>query len=94
MMTIWKFVLTLDDASNLLTLPKGAIVLTAQLQGEHICLWVMLDPDEKVTEDRQFVVRCTGVAWARPGRPKYIATVQKPPFVWHVFEAKSRWDEY
>lgn len=45
--------------NEFLDMPKGAKVLSAQSQGDNICLWAMVDPSE-VSENRHFVVIGTG----------------------------------
>jgi hypothetical protein len=44
MKTIWKFSIEVTDEQTI-RVPKGSRALTAQMQGNQLCLWVMLDTD-------------------------------------------------
>lgn len=79
---IWKF--HLASMVNVFALPRGAKVLTAQIQAGLKQLWVEVDPGEE-TEDRTFLVIGTGLEFDAAGLI-YVATVQQGPFVWHVYE--------
>ena len=82
---IWKYALQLDSNGNYpVDMPKGAKILTAQLNGGQVCLWAQAMPDAPL-ETRQFAVHMTGQPLGgNPGN--YIGTVQQAPYVWHVFE--------
>lgn len=70
-----------------ISVPEGAKILTAQLQGTAIVLWAEVETDN-FNEDRTFIV--VGTGWSLDDEPTertYIATVQEPSgYVWHVFE--------
>jgi hypothetical protein len=68
-------------------MPRGAPVLTAQLQREVLTIWALCDFDAP-KEDRTFVVYGTGETIQEPPGD-YIGTVQDGSFVWHVFEEKG-----
>jgi len=82
--TIYKYPLVLTDLQEV-TMHKGAFVLDAQLQNGKITLWVELDP-AKPKETRKFRIIGTGHGFPPHEAVAYIATVQMPPLVWHVYE--------
>lgn len=72
-----------------LSLPKGANILCAQSQHEHLAIWALVDTGQ-VREERVLAVYETGKQLpADPGI--YIGTVQfdNGAYVVHVFEATS-----
>lgn len=81
-MIVFKYPLILVKNQKL-RLPKGAKVLSAQLQKETIFLWAEIDPGNPV-EERTFSVICTGVAF--DDKLEFIDTVQQSPYVWHIYE--------
>lgn len=85
MTTIWKYELEPADRQQVL-MPKGAAILCVQKQSGGLCLWAMVDSQEK-TEPREIALFGTGNPIdVHPERLKYIGTAQQGPFVWHVFE--------
>ena len=86
MNVIYKYVLKNDR--TVLDLPKGAKVLTAQMQDEDVCLWVMVDP-KRENETRIFNMYGTGHTIINPEQLVYVATVQMHDgeVVLHVFES-------
>lgn len=91
MKTVWKFHLNLNDRPTVLELPRGAEVLTVQMQHDRLTLWVLVDP-EQPKESRTFTVHGTG----HPTIPEHYTkdhwcgTVVDGMFVWHVFEKLQR----
>lgn len=85
--TIYKYELP-DDL--ILEMPKGAEVLTVQMQRGSPCLWARVDPEEQV-EKRKFVIHGTGHP-VPSSTGKYIATFQvdDETLVFHVFESHSK----
>ena len=81
MKTIYKYELTSQDAS--MKLPKGAEILTVQIQDGRPMLWALVDPDN-VLEDR--VISTVGTGWEVEDNMKYICTYMEGYLVWHVFE--------
>lgn len=65
-------------------MPFGAHILTAQMQGDVLCLWAMVNP-EAVTVSRHIEIIGTGNPFTESHR-RHIATVQDGPWVWHVFD--------
>ena len=77
---IWKY-----TVENIIEIPKGAEVLTVQMQGPfNPCIWVKVDPENEL-EKRQFVVIGTGQSFDDTNY-EYIGTYQDGPLVWHLFE--------
>jgi hypothetical protein len=81
MKTVYKYELRSQDAS--IKLPKGAEILTVQLQNGIPTLWALVDP-ENVLEDR--FISTVGTGWEVSDNMKYICTYMEGYFVWHVFE--------
>jgi hypothetical protein len=92
--TIWKFPLhhAADEVS--IDMPKGARILTVQMQGETPCLWAGVDPNA-VLEARRILIMGTGhprheLQWLDGDESslRYIGTVQMAggQLVYHFFE--------
>lgn len=58
MKTIWKYKLDVND-NVFIEMPKGAQVLSVQIQDGAPCIWALVDPDAK-KEKRLFEVLGTG----------------------------------
>jgi len=88
MKKIFKY--SLGRSINRLHIPKGAVVLTAQVQKEYICIWVLVDTNSQLIEERTFEVYPTGMAIneEKGMERKYINTVQLGggELIYHVFE--------
>jgi hypothetical protein len=85
MKTIWKY-----EVFNVLEMPKGAKILSLQVQNNLPHFWVLVDT-EADKEKRIFSIYSTGFNLEMldlDGKDKYIGTYQslKTDFVWHVFE--------
>jgi hypothetical protein len=83
MLTIWKFP-TSGELGAKIEMPSGAQILTAQPQGGTLMIWAIVDTDAPKVK-RQVHVIGTGWTSPFPDNVRYVATVQQPPFVWHVF---------
>ena len=79
---IWKY--TLEVFNNELEIPEGSEILDVQMQGDHPCLWALVDP-QKTREKRIFHLIGTGHPIFSSSL-SYIATVQIGHLVWHIFE--------
>ena len=82
MMSIWKFPLKVCD-HQVVSMPKGATILSVQEQGGVPTIWALCNIDAP-REDRMFITRGTGFEFDDDSR--WIGTVKLGPFVWHVFE--------
>lgn len=83
-MKIFKF--TLSPTFPIVKMPKGAGIISAQSQGDSVCIWAIVDPDAPL-EERLFEVIGTGHE-IPPGKRRFIDTVQLMggSLVFHVFE--------
>jgi hypothetical protein len=81
---VWRFRVPVADATTL-EMPKGAEVLTVQLQRGEPTLWAACDP-EVATETRHF--RWVGTGHPFDGPALYVGTVQFSggSLVFHLFE--------
>jgi hypothetical protein len=84
MITIFKYPVPILD-EQLIPMPSGAEILTAQLQNRNLCLWVKVETGNS-PEDR--IIRICGTGHPVP-EGRYIASVIIGDFVWHVFEDKQ-----
>jgi len=85
--TIWKYELDIVD-EQIVTMPAGATILTAQWQHDKLCLWACVNPDLD-RESRRIAILGTGHGVGRLGPAfNYIGTAQTPGgfLVWHIFE--------
>jgi hypothetical protein len=65
-------------------MPKGAKILTAQIQDDKPVMWALVDTSQPM-KPRNFEVMYTGQNFDDTGL-KYIQTVQDGPLVLHIFE--------
>lgn len=87
---IWKWPLAVTDV-QIIRVPKGAQILTAQAQGGTLNVWALSDTDAE-TEDR--LIRVIGTGNPAPANPgKFIATVQLygGGLVFHIFDGGPTW---
>uniref|UniRef100_A0A6M3LQ43 Putative portal protein n=1 Tax=viral metagenome TaxID=1070528 RepID=A0A6M3LQ43_9ZZZZ len=86
MTTIWKFPIDLID-SQFVPMPKGAKILTCQLQGNAIQIWAKVSPDNQLTA-REIRIYGTGHNIDEELSLRYISTFQSGggTFIFHVFE--------
>lgn len=82
---IWKWPLAVTDVQKI-SVPKGAQILTAQVQGDTLSVWALGDTDVE-TEERLIRVIGTGNP-IPPGPGKFIATIQLcgGGLVFHIFD--------
>lgn len=90
MKTVWKFPIDATDRQTVM-MPRGAQILSAQVQGEQLCLWALVEPTAR-KEPREIEVIGTG-APAPDCTRCYIGTAQQGTWsspglilVRHVFE--------
>lgn len=90
--TIWKYVLVPKRGTFniLIDIPKGATVLTAREQGDDICIWAEVNPEEPFEETRIFEVFGTGHEMPIDMKidRKYIGTasIRGGYLIFHVYE--------
>lgn len=83
---VYKYPLEMDEGQIVL-MPKGSKVLHVHEQRGRICLWALVNPDEKDEEARSISVRGTGRSMTEnPGT--YLGTVHVAigVYVFHVWE--------
>jgi hypothetical protein len=89
MKTIHKFPVPLTDAIIAIVMPKGAKILTLQVQMGKSCIWAEVDTKAE-PENRRF--RWTGTGHEIPKGsailPDYVGTVQTDggAYVFHLYE--------
>jgi hypothetical protein len=84
MSTIWKY--KLFPGRTELEMPRGAELLTVQMQDSVPTLWALVYPAERL-EGRVMHIYSTGQGMP-PDPGVYVATVQDElGLVWHVFDA-------
>lgn len=83
---IYKFILEMQEIQNI-QMPKGAKLLSAQFQGDDLCLWALCDPNQPHMH-RKIRLEGTGheIQCLSDKEMEFIATVQDGRFVWHIFE--------
>lgn len=84
--TIYKYPLSITDEQEL-TLPAGSEILSAQIQHEKPCLWVLIDSDESKKDS--VIIETFGTGNPIPeGQRRFIATYQLHGggLVFHVFQ--------
>lgn len=87
---ICKYDLNLGGITTI-QMPINAVVLDAQLQGNGICIWVLVDLIEEV-KNKVFETIGTRISImpSEKFQRKYIGTVQLlPNLVYHVFELED-----
>jgi hypothetical protein len=64
-------------------LKKGWKFLSSQIQDRSICIWAEVDPDEMPLTELFALI---GTGWEIPIDSEHLATIQNPPFVWHLYK--------
>lgn len=84
-MEIFKYELKVDDI-QFISMPKGAKLLTVQIQRDIPCIWAMVDPDAE-KEDKRICMRGTGHDVSEVKDMCHIGTFQMygGDLVFHVF---------
>jgi hypothetical protein len=82
---IWKFPIEVADA-QIVQMPLGAKILTAQMQRDQLCLWALVDPAAPIWP-MEIAIIGTGHEARLARGMEYVATVQEldGALVWHVF---------
>ncbi len=83
MKTIFKYTLFVTDEQEV-GMPDGAHVLSAQMQGDQLCIWALVDSEAR-TVNRNVRIFGTGRPVNIEGNWQFAGTVQEGPFVWHIF---------
>ena len=87
-MKIFKWTLKITDYQEI-EMPKGAVMLSVQIQNENPQLWALVD-EKKSTEKRLFITCGTGNPIPED-IGDYVGTyqVENGRLVFHVFEQKT-----
>jgi len=88
MLTIHKYPLPIEDEPHIV-MPKGAQILSAQVQRGAPVVWALVNPEEKRMSKHWFLVAGTGLPF--PGDPeaaRFVGTIQLEggSLVFHVFD--------
>lgn len=87
--TIWKYPLRVKETETFL-MPRGAEILTIQVQNETPCIWALVDPNETYQDERKFEIHGTGnpILLNDSTKRKYIGSFQlmEGQLVFHLFE--------
>lgn len=88
---IYKYPCELED-SFIIEMPKGAEILSVQVQHGHPFLWALVEPDVE-KEERRFQLFGTGhiIHWGLLAKVKFIGTFQLSGgmIVFHLFETTN-----
>jgi hypothetical protein len=83
---IFKYELKIMD-EQIVKMPKDAEILTAQFQNNKLILWANV---RYLNKEDSYVIEIYGTGNPFPSagmaERKYISTVQKDDFVWHIFQ--------
>lgn len=87
MKRVYKYPLDIQD-EVVVMMPKGARVLSVQVQSGRPCLWAAVDPSEITLEERWFRIAGTGHPIQDDVVDGFIGTIQMYDgrLVFHVFE--------
>jgi hypothetical protein len=83
MNTIYKYPIEIADEQTV-SMPTGAQVLSAQMQGTQLCIWALVEVGN-VNCNRRVRIFGTGNTVKLDGNWKFVDSVQERIFVWHVF---------
>ena len=85
MRKIFKYILDITYRQTL-TLPMGATILSVANQNDKLCMWVLIDPNEKGMVHRSIKVYGTGHPISNTDH-LFVGTAVFPisGLVWHVF---------
>ena len=85
-MKIFKYPIPVSDHGERFSIkmPRGAQVLTVQLQNGVPCIWAFVDPDCEQMDERVFYVFGTGRE-IDVNDITYVGTYQFYGYVWHLF---------
>ena len=92
MRQVWKYSFA-GTGQHDITLPRGAFVLSFQIQANMFTIWVLVDTKEKDLTVRRFEIIGTGWDTEREYF-EYFGTVQDDGFVWHLFEVTEEQEEW
>lgn len=85
MRKIYKYKLKITD-EQMLTLPKYSEYVNCSMQDGELCVWILVDPDEK----EMFTMKVLVIGTGNPIEHdldyyEYMNTVFDRTFVWHIY---------
>jgi len=81
MKTIYKYTVT---GLNKIEMPKGATILSVNMQGADCCMWALVDTNAK-TEESAFEL--VGTGWQIYDSMSYVGTCfAEDGYAWHIME--------
>jgi hypothetical protein len=88
MRKVFKYPLTISSKFEL-QLPKGATILSAQIQSESPVMWAEVDPEATKTARTLYIV---GTGHDVPVGARFVSTFQEMggQLIWHLYEAASQ----
>lgn len=86
--TIYKYIIQFGDLVAI-ELPLNSEILTIQFQGLQLCLWALINKQEKEKEIIHLRIYGTGHDVSN-SYGKYITTVQNNGHVWHIFNFDAK----
>lgn len=94
MKTIYKYPLEWAD-EQAIAMPKGAKILSVQWIRGQVCIYALVDTDEKTCEAHQFLIIGTGHLIrpnTEPAAHYFLGTVhnEDQSLVFHIFEKKEQ----
>ena len=87
--TVYKYKLAMEPnaaAPSVLKVGGGFQPLSVQMQDGELTMWAEVDGDSSAEELFWYFI--VGTGWSVPqgfGLHHHVATVQDPPYVWHVY---------
>ena len=79
---IWKF--PIGSTEPMVSMPRGAEILTVQVQNGVPTIWALVDTDAPKAKR---LIHIFGTGWDIPKKiHRYIGTWQHDALVWHLFE--------
>lgn len=94
--SVWKFVLANvgTHQDSVVTLPQGARVVEFGFQVHPTTdevgwfLWAVVNPDDRTTVDRKFIVVATGAKWEAKDLGHLLTSKDPSGYVWHLLERR------
>ena len=86
MKTIFKYTLHMFSEQTI-DMPKGAQLLTAQMQNGVPCVWALVDTN---ADDAKRTIFIHGTGHEIIHDHPWVATFQDRAFVWHVFDGGEK----
>lgn len=86
-LAVWKYSLG-DAPTQLIDMPRGARILTLQMQGDEPTIWALVDPDADM-ERHIISIHGTGHPLEEDELGEYVGTFFLDWYVGHVFDWRT-----